>query len=257
MAKPKALGGLGFQDFQTYNVALLAKIGWRLLQNPNCLLGRVLMGKYCPENDILLAKETSTMSHGWRSILLGRDLLVQNLGWAVGNGQSINVWQDPWLSCTAQERPMGPIHEHLLELRVAELKQPESCEWDLQKIQLYLPSYIEAIQGIRPSHTGAPDKQIWLGTKTGEYTTKSGYYAAVNNEEALLDGPQGGNFNWVKNIWKLDCAPKVKMFSWKLLKGAIPVGVRVNERHVPVDPACKRCGEAESITHLFFHCQYA
>lgn len=128
MAKPKALGGLGFRDFQTYNVALLAKIGWRLLQNPNCLLGRVLMGKHCPENDILLAKETSTMSHGWRSILLGRDLLVQNLGWAVGNGQSINVWQDPWLSCTAQERPMGPIHEHLLELRVAELMQPESCE---------------------------------------------------------------------------------------------------------------------------------
>lgn len=74
------MGGLGFRDFQNYNLALLAKIGWRLLHNPNCLLGRVLFGKYCEENNILIAKEASAMSHGWRSILLGRDLLLEKMG---------------------------------------------------------------------------------------------------------------------------------------------------------------------------------
>lgn len=66
MAKPKALGGLGVRDFQTFNTALLAKTSWRLLQNPDSLLSRVLMGKYCPDNNnILLASPTSTMSYGW------------------------------------------------------------------------------------------------------------------------------------------------------------------------------------------------
>lgn len=29
------------------------------------------------------------------------------------------------------------------------------------------------------------------------------------------------------------------------------------ERHIEVDPRCKRCGESESIIHLLFHCSYA
>ena len=100
MAKPKALGGLGLRDFHDFNIALLAKISWRLFQDPHCLLGKVLFGKYCPENNILTAAATSNISHGWRSILLGRDLLIKNLGWLVGNGKDINVWSDPWLSLT-------------------------------------------------------------------------------------------------------------------------------------------------------------
>ncbi|XP_048634185.1 uncharacterized protein LOC125608233 [Brassica napus] len=197
------------------------------------------------------------MSHGWRSILRGRDLLANNLGWVVGNGQSIHVWQDPWLSVNKQERPIGPPCEHYVELKVSDLMLPETCEWDLHKLQLCLPDYKDSIQCIKPSQTGAPDKIVWLGTKTGEYTTKSGYYNAVNGEDNGHAGPVGDDFNWKKNVWNLECAPKIKMFSWKLLKGALPVGARLHERHVPVDPACKRCGEVESITHLFFHCRFA
>lgn len=120
IAKPKALGGLGFRDFQTYNAALLAKISWRLVQNPHCLLGKVLMGKYCPENNILLASEMTSMSHGWRSVLVGRDLLIKQLGWVVGNGQTINIWRDPWLSSSRQTRPRGPPNERCLEMTVSD-----------------------------------------------------------------------------------------------------------------------------------------
>lgn len=46
MAKPKAIGGLGFHDFQSFNEALLAKLSWRLHQKPDGLLAKVLQGKY-------------------------------------------------------------------------------------------------------------------------------------------------------------------------------------------------------------------
>lgn len=152
---------------------------------------------------------------------------------------------------------MGPVHENSLELRVSDLMHAESCDWDLRKIQLYLPEYEEKIQGIKPKQTGAPDKLIWLGTKSGEYSTKSGYYTAVDRAEDRDGLWNGTDINWKKNVWKLECAPKIKLFSWKMLKGALPVGERLNQRHVPVDPLCKRCGDYESITHLFFQCSYA
>lgn len=115
LAKPKPAGGLGLRDFQKFNDALLAKTGWRLLHNPNCLLGKVLKGNYFSDTNILLAAELSSMSHGWRSVLAGRDLLLKNLVWIVGDGLSIDIWQDPWLSLDDQERPMGhPTEQRLI-----------------------------------------------------------------------------------------------------------------------------------------------
>lgn len=137
-------------------------------------------------------------------------------------------------------------------LRVSDLLISDSGRWNRDTIQHLLPEYEAQILCRRPSLTGAPDKLIWLGTKSGEYTAKSGYYAAIDT--LLLEDPSETSFNWKKNVWSLDVAPKVKTFSWKLLKQAIPVGTRLVERHIDVDP---RCGQDESIIHLLFQCQFA
>lgn len=41
----KEFGGLGFGGFKKFNVALLAKQGWRLQNNPDSLLNQVLKAK--------------------------------------------------------------------------------------------------------------------------------------------------------------------------------------------------------------------
>lgn len=178
LTKPKALGGLGFRDFQRYNEAALAKLSWRIFENPDSLLSRMLKGKYFPETDILSVEAVTAISHGWRSVLVGRDLLVQNLGWVVGNGQSINVWYDPWLDHSKQKRPYGPASEAFVNLTVADLRTNRQGEWDVEKIRLFLPQYEKDILTIKPSIKNAQDKQVWLGTKSGAYSTKSGYYFA-------------------------------------------------------------------------------
>ena len=47
------------------------------------------------------------------------------------------------------------------------------------------------------------------------------------------------------------------MLIWKVLRGALPVGTRLEDRHITVDSRCKRCGSPESIIHLFYQCDYA
>ena len=51
MCWPKETGGLGFRDLQSFNLAMLAKQGWRLIQNEDSLVSRILRAKYYSNGD--------------------------------------------------------------------------------------------------------------------------------------------------------------------------------------------------------------
>ena len=258
MTLSKSNDGLGIRDVQAFNDAFLAKISWRLKENPDCLLGRILLTKYCPEENLLTCTAPSAASHGWQSILVGRDLLVKNLGWIVGDGASIKIWDDAWLSLEALCRPMGPATRETASLCVKDLIQAGNGEWNRELFQTVLPFEEERVMSITPSTKGASDALKWLGTKTGEYTVKTGYYTAMAEvTEEILEGEATTEFDWRKTVWNLKIAPKVKMFTWKSLKGILPAGEVLLGRHINVNPACKRCGNLESINHLIFHCPFA
>jgi len=92
---PKAEGGLGFREIAQFNDALLGRISWKILNCPDSLLAQVLLGKYCGDKAFLDVTAPASCSHGWRSILAGREVLKKGLGWTVGDGSSISVWKDP------------------------------------------------------------------------------------------------------------------------------------------------------------------
>ena len=46
-------GDLGFRDLHSFNLAMLARQGWRLIQAPDSLCAQVLRAKYYPSGDIL------------------------------------------------------------------------------------------------------------------------------------------------------------------------------------------------------------
>jgi hypothetical protein len=41
MTHPKGQGGLGFRDLHTFNLAMIAKQGWKILTNPHTLVARI------------------------------------------------------------------------------------------------------------------------------------------------------------------------------------------------------------------------
>ena len=179
LTAPKALGDLGIRDIQAFNKALLAKQAWRIVTKPECLLSRVLRDKYYSKAPFLQMDTPKAASHGWRGILVGRDLLVTNLSKAIGDGESTLVWKDPWLSMDEPLRPVGPMQEIHQDLCIADLLCRRTTEWNIPKILSILPQHLPEIFLIKPSVTGATDSYVWLASKSEMYSAKSGYYAAT------------------------------------------------------------------------------
>ncbi|KAH1106857.1 hypothetical protein J1N35_010625 [Gossypium stocksii] len=90
-------GGMGFRNLTHFNIALLAKQGWRLLRNPNSLLARTFKAKYYNESDFLNSSLGNVPSFTWRSIWTSKGLLLKGLGWRIGNGRKVSIWEDSWI----------------------------------------------------------------------------------------------------------------------------------------------------------------
>ena len=86
MCTPKAERGMGFKDLRAFNLALLAKQGWRLTQNTESLAHRVLKARYFPESNFLEAQIGKKPSYTWRSLMAAKKVLRRGLRWNIGNG---------------------------------------------------------------------------------------------------------------------------------------------------------------------------
>lgn len=133
MTLSKSEGGLGFRNLYHFNMAMLARQAWRLLNNPEALCSRVLSAKYFPEGQILKAKPIRGMSYTWRSILKGIELLNEGIIWRVGNGSKINIWEDPWIPRGITRRVISRKKKNILN-KVQELIDPITNTWDIQML---------------------------------------------------------------------------------------------------------------------------
>ncbi|XP_074304974.1 uncharacterized protein LOC141639890 [Silene latifolia] len=70
VTKEKDNGGLGLRSMRQVNTAFMAKLGWRLLSEPNALWARVLHHKYCKGRcDVDTLKPKPLSSNVWNEIV--------------------------------------------------------------------------------------------------------------------------------------------------------------------------------------------
>ncbi|GKB29371.1 reverse transcriptase [Tanacetum coccineum] len=178
ISRPKDEGGLGFRDLKAFNLALLAKQGWRLIVNPHSFWGRVLKGIYFPRSNFITAQKGSHPSWLWQSLLQGRDLLLQGIRWQVGNGSDINFWTSKWVPYPEEfyiRTPRGPFDT---SSRVSDFI--DNGYWDMSKLKAHISNQeAQFISEIPISRTNIPDKIIWHYESKCNYTVKSGYRLAI------------------------------------------------------------------------------
>ncbi|VYS53161.1 unnamed protein product [Arabidopsis thaliana] len=100
------------------------------------------------------------------------------------------VWEDPWIP-TILARPVKSIlniRDSLLY--VNDFIDQNTNLWKLDRLQALIdPVDIPLILGIRPSRTYLSDGFSWSHTKSGNYTVKSGYWAARDLSRPTCDPP--------------------------------------------------------------------
>ncbi|KAA3468760.1 reverse transcriptase [Gossypium australe] len=97
LSLPKTCRGIGFRDLSKFNIALLAKQGWRLVTNRDSLLGRIYKSKYYPHTSFWNATLGNNLSYAWKSIYPARKVLEDGIGWRAGSRSQILVLQAHWL----------------------------------------------------------------------------------------------------------------------------------------------------------------
>ncbi|XP_057803274.1 uncharacterized mitochondrial protein AtMg00310-like [Salvia miltiorrhiza] len=118
---PKKDRGMGFRDLSLFNQAMLAKQACRILQNGTTLLARSLKARYFPRSDILLASKAHNPSFVWKSLLVGRDLLLEGLAWRVGDRTRIRIGRDAWLPDGRENFRPARVNEQWADLKVVDL----------------------------------------------------------------------------------------------------------------------------------------
>ncbi|KAF7128124.1 hypothetical protein RHSIM_Rhsim11G0009800 [Rhododendron simsii] len=219
LCKAKSQGGLGFRYFKCFNLALLAKQGWRLLQNPNAFWARLLKSLYFPNGNFMEALIGSRPSWAWASILQGRELLMKGTRWQIHNGVSVDFWVDKWIPSLPSFCIQSPKPPWISSNKVADFINPTTGEWRAEKLkQVLTTEEVQAVTYIPLSIMGDADSIVWGLHPSGKYTVKRGYQKAWSNyisskperpSSSTVPEPSFWNF-----LWNLKIPPKLKHFWW-------------------------------------------
>nr|GEX04997.1 Myc-type, basic helix-loop-helix (bHLH) domain-containing protein [Tanacetum cinerariifolium] len=95
ISRSKDEGGLGFRNLKAFNLALLAKQGWRLIVNPHSFWGRVLKG----------------------------------IQWQVGNGSDIYFWTSKWDMSKLKAHISNQEAQFISEIPIPRINIPDKIIW--------------------------------------------------------------------------------------------------------------------------------
>ena len=104
------------------------------------------------------AKNSSTGSYAWRSILHRRDVLLRRCRWTVGNGRSVHIWQSTWLPWKHPTKVTSPIIDSMVDARVEILIDEATHCWNHSVIVgIFTPEEAEIIKSIPLPQQGVED----------------------------------------------------------------------------------------------------
>ncbi|XP_074378458.1 uncharacterized protein LOC141719995 [Apium graveolens] len=252
LCEGKENGGLAFRDLKKFNVAMLAKQGWRLLNGENPLVTKVMKAKYYPNTNFLEAKVGTHPSYMWRSIMESQEVIKQASRRRIGDGSTTNIWKIPWLPCLLNGHPLTTMPQELVDVQVGNLMNETRTGWDEDILtDLFLDRDIQLIKSIPISRSIQQDSWYWIIEQSGLFTVKSCYRKLVGEQ-------QWPNAGFWKKLWSLELPGKVSNFMWRVCKGVVPTAMALAEKRVQIPTRCSWClVKNEDIGHVLFDCCFA
>ena len=239
-------GGMGFRDLRSFNLAMLAKQGWRLLQEEDSLVYGCFKAKYFPRSSFLEDSDVPNSSFVWKSLLAAQPLLKKGSCWRVGNGTSIRILHEKWIPNHPSNQVLQQPPEMDGEWRVNELIDETRHDWDRVLIrEMFSREEAEAIIHILLSKRDIPDSVAWLPNKDGVFSVKSGYAIAwllTKETDGMVGSSTGQNRRLIwQRLWRLHLPNKIKIFGWRVCHDILPTKDNLVWRRITEDSVCELC----------------
>ncbi|PIN13394.1 hypothetical protein CDL12_13981 [Handroanthus impetiginosus] len=233
LRKPKKAEGLSFQDLHSFNLAVLAKRGWRLLTRPESLVHKVLKACYFPNNVFWEAKLGFRPSATWRSILKGRECLQNGL------------------------RPLNTNEE----MKVCELIDEGNRMWKEDVLHnLLWPVDVDRVLQVPLASAPSEDTLTWWFSKHGQFSVRSCYFAHMETGSDEIDrvessGTMESGWNF---IWRMRTPNKIQCFLWHIAWNIVPAHVNLCRRKIVSHTNCLMCDHDEEDMRLaLYECRAA
>ncbi|XP_023883410.1 uncharacterized mitochondrial protein AtMg00310-like [Quercus suber] len=134
LCMPKDRGSMGFRDLKLFNLALLAKQGWRLQTNSSSLFCWVFRAKYFPPGSFMDADMGRNPFYAWRSLIAAQGVVRNGIQWQVGDGENIKVWCDKLVPKLSTYMVVSPEIQSPQVTLVKDLINKGTFEWDVDLV---------------------------------------------------------------------------------------------------------------------------
>nr|KYP37747.1 Putative ribonuclease H protein At1g65750 family [Cajanus cajan] len=224
------------------NIALLGKLIWKYIMNPETPWVKFLKHKYLKSNSILIPLTFKCPSYIWKSINKAVEFLKSGFEPKLGTGGS-SVFYDNWLGDGPLCTKVPFVHISDTQLNLVDLWA--NNKWNLPILHTNITKDIEQkILRVKiPLTPVGQDIFRWSKTTSGDYTTSSTY----NWLQGDLDTYP--HPIW-KQIWHLQITEKLRWFCWFILNNALPTNNKRKASHMTSSELWPRYS---AITEDVFH----
>ncbi|KAA3459953.1 putative Transposon TX1 [Gossypium australe] len=172
-------------------------------------------------------------SEGRSSIWSARQIIMEGMGWRVGNGESINIGTISSCRC----------------LGVEEYNKQDTIR------SLFGEEQLKSILSIPLVSSRPHDQLIWRGDNIGTYTVKRGYKWINTTVNSRLDIDNPTTF--YTKLWGLKIPSKIRILMWRIANEFIPTLYNLRIRKLGTNSLCPVCQiDEETMSHLFKDCTF-
>ena len=245
VCRPINQGGLNLRSLCNLNSATNLSLCWNMLHSQKpwavILKDRVL-------------RKNSTIKHHifsslWSSMKDEFNVIKYNTIWLLGNGKSINFWNDAWCGPPlSQSYNIPDSISALLSSTVSDYLF--NNQWQIpEQLQHMFPNILKVTTSVTIPMEEREDQLLWKHSPQGTLHLKEAYSFKLQHTQEL---------QWAKTIWSSDIPPSRSMLVWRLMHEKLPTDENLRVRGCSFPSMCSLCcRRSESSIHLFFQCPFA
>ncbi|PNX56603.1 ribonuclease H, partial [Trifolium pratense] len=191
---PYAEGGLGLRSLISLNEASNLRLCWELIHS-EASWAKILCDRVLRNGKTITHHISSSL---WSSIKLEYMVIMENSSWQIGNGKSIQLWEDSW--CGAPLKETLDISENVLKWlpsKVSDIIVNYTLSLPQFLVDLF-PSLRGMINKITLPLEDRADRLVWMVSDNGDLSLKMAYDFKRHKFQFK---------SWAKIIWCKDVPP--------------------------------------------------